>query len=191
MSEYQIKELVKKKWDLDTKTLTKNDFNMIINVFNEKIDDEIRLRDCIRELETETNFLNVDLENMNKKHLESSNQNGLIELLSINKKKQTFTTEHFSMKKKENLKDIILKNNTKDKFLYSKKRIIDLFIIFESLENHENDLNLKDTKFNIDVTFKKENLNEIHKKLHIHMNEPLDSLLNRVNQFQEDRFLGM
>lgn len=107
-------------------------------------------------------------------------KSGLINLLEISNNFPYIQHQNFSIKKKETINDIILKNSSEDKKLFPYDKYYDLMILLEN--NGFNSINLKNTQFDIDLSISKEEIKNLIKNFRIIANSII--LNNEIKELE-------
>lgn len=147
------------KLNINISNITLEEFDNLVkriknsnkNVDNEK---EIIVNWLINDLEELTKFKENNVFDLNINPFKTEIKSGLINLLFISNQFPYFIEKSFSIKKKETIEDIIIKNNSNDQHLYDYRLYLNIIKMLEHyFENFKltKDFNLKETYLNIDV----------------------------------------
>lgn len=148
-----------KKQNINLDTITLDEFDDLIKRIkdgNKNIDvqTETCVRKIINDLEEITKFQQNNINEINDNPFKTEIKSGLINLLSISNEFPFFIEKSYSIKKKESIEDIIIKNSSNENHLYSYDEYLNLIKLLEKhFEEYKltKDLNLKETYLNIDV----------------------------------------
>lgn len=180
------------KLNINISNITLEEFDNLVkriknsnkNVDNEK---EIIVNWLINDLEELTKFKSNNVFDLKINPFKTEIKSGLINLLSISNKFPYFIEKSFSIKKKETIEDIIIKNNSNDQHLYDYRLYLS---IIKMLEHHfkefklTKNLDLKETHLNIDVVIPTKDFEKViirGRLLTSSISKSLNDLLLEVN----------